>query len=79
MAASEPRIDPFVVDIRRRLYGLREDTRTRLVTFSMAFAISVQDISKLYRLGGQYPRQLLADLHRWWTRGKLPGGAATVL
>jgi homopolymeric O-antigen transport system ATP-binding protein len=38
----------------------------------MSFAISVQDISKLYRLGEINRGQLLADLHRWWTRRKLP-------
>ena len=39
----------------------------------MSFAISVQDISKLYRLGEINRGQLLSDLHRWWTRRKLPG------
>jgi lipopolysaccharide transport system ATP-binding protein len=32
----------------------------------MSVAISVQNVSKLYRLGETSRGQLLADLHRWW-------------
>jgi lipopolysaccharide transport system ATP-binding protein len=33
----------------------------------MSFAISVQNVSKRYRLGEISRVQLFADLHRWWT------------
>ena len=32
----------------------------------MSLAISIQNVSKLYRLGEISRGQLLADLHRWW-------------
>jgi lipopolysaccharide transport system ATP-binding protein len=32
----------------------------------MSLAISIQNVSKLYRLGETSRGQLLADLHRWW-------------
>jgi hypothetical protein len=38
----------------------------------MPIAISVQDISKLYRLGETNRGQLLSDFHRWWTRRNVP-------
>ena len=34
----------------------------------MSTAISVQDVSKLYRLGETNRGQLLADIHRWWMK-----------
>ena len=34
----------------------------------MSTAISVQDVSKLYRLGEINRGQLLADIHRWWMK-----------
>ena len=34
----------------------------------MSIAISVQDVSKLYRLGEINRGQLLADIHRWWMK-----------
>jgi lipopolysaccharide transport system ATP-binding protein len=34
----------------------------------MSVAISIQNISKRYRLGEISRGQLLADIHRWWTR-----------
>jgi lipopolysaccharide transport system ATP-binding protein len=37
----------------------------------MSLAISVQNISKLYRLGETNRGQLFSDLHRWCTRRKL--------
>jgi ABC-type polysaccharide/polyol phosphate transport system ATPase subunit len=36
----------------------------------MSLAISVHNVSKLYRLGEISRGQLLADIHRWWTRRK---------
>jgi lipopolysaccharide transport system ATP-binding protein len=41
----------------------------------MSFAISVQNISKLYRLGETNRNQLLADVHRWWTKRRMPRSA----
>ena len=38
----------------------------------MSVAISVQNISKLYRLGETDRNQLLADFHRWWTMRRMP-------
>jgi homopolymeric O-antigen transport system ATP-binding protein len=38
----------------------------------MSVAISVQNISKLYRLGETNRNQLLADFHRWWTKRRRP-------
>jgi lipopolysaccharide transport system ATP-binding protein len=38
----------------------------------MSLAISVNNISKRYRLGEISRGQLLTDLHRWWMRRKLP-------
>ena len=37
----------------------------------MSFAISVNDVSKRYRLGEINRGQLLADVHRWWLRRKV--------
>ena len=37
----------------------------------MSIAISVGNISKLYRLGETNRQQLLSDFHRWWTRRKV--------
>jgi hypothetical protein len=37
----------------------------------MSLAISVQNVSKLYRLGEISRGQLLADIHRWWLRRKV--------
>jgi lipopolysaccharide transport system ATP-binding protein len=37
----------------------------------MSLAISVHNISKLYRIGEINRRQLCLDLHRWWTRRKV--------
>ena len=34
----------------------------------MSFAISVHNVSKLYRLGEISRGQLLADIHRWWMK-----------
>ncbi len=34
----------------------------------MPIAISVQNVSKRYRLGEISRVQLFADLHRWWTK-----------
>ena len=34
----------------------------------MSLAISVQNVSKLYRLGEISRGQLLADIHRWWMK-----------
>jgi lipopolysaccharide transport system ATP-binding protein len=34
----------------------------------MSYAISVQNVSKRYRLGEISRVQLFADLHRWWTK-----------
>ena len=34
----------------------------------MSLAISIQNVSKLYRLGEISRGQLLADLHRWWVK-----------
>jgi lipopolysaccharide transport system ATP-binding protein len=39
----------------------------------MSFAISVDNVSKRYRLGEINRGQLLADLHRWWMRRKVSG------
>ena len=36
----------------------------------MSLAISVHNVSKLYRLGEISRGQLLADIHRWWMRRK---------
>ena len=36
----------------------------------MSVAISIQDVSKLYRLGETSRGQLLSDIHRWWMRRK---------
>lgn len=36
----------------------------------MPSAISIQDVSKRYRLGEISRGQLLADIHRWWVRRK---------
>ena len=36
----------------------------------MSFAISIQNVSKRYRLGEISRGQLLADIHRWWMRRK---------
>ena len=36
----------------------------------MSLAISVQNVSKLYRLGEISRGQLLADIHRWWMKRK---------
>ena len=36
----------------------------------MSFAISVHNVSKLYRLGEISRLQLLTDIHRWWVRRK---------
>ena len=36
----------------------------------MSVAISVHNVSKLYRLGEISRGQLLADIHRWWMRRK---------
>ena len=34
----------------------------------MSFAVSVHNVSKLYRLGEINRGQLLADIHRWWMK-----------
>ena len=34
----------------------------------MSLAISVQNVSKLYRLGEISRLQLLGDIHRWWMK-----------
>ena len=41
----------------------------------MSFAISVHNVSKLYRLGEISRGQLLADLHRWWMKRRAPRAA----
>ena len=38
------------------------------IDLTMSFAISVHNVSKLYRLGEISRGQLLADLHRWWMK-----------
>ena len=36
----------------------------------MSFAVSIENISKRYRLGEINRGQILADIHRWWMRRK---------
>ena len=44
---------------------------------TMSVAISVHNVSKLYRLGEISRGQLLADLHRWWMKRRAPKAAET--
>ena len=37
----------------------------------MSFAVSIENISKRYRLGEINRGQILADIHRWWMRRKV--------
>ena len=63
--------EPVCSPAQSSQFDRQKHARTLYISARMSLAISVHNVSKLYRLGEINRGQLFSDLHRWWTRRKV--------